>query len=98
MRTICVRNWRRTAKLVVGFPYNVCASSWMPTSMCRAAVAAGTASPAARISTAPMTPMLLRNERLPPESLDHAPEPFLEVDLRFPAEQLARACDVGLAH
>src|SRR5438876_2986011 len=98
MRTICVRSWRRRANVVVGFPYTVCASSWMPTSMCAPAPAAGTPSPTASSRTATTTPMRLRNERLPPERPDHAPESLLELDLRFPAGHLARARDVRLAH
>src|SRR5690349_24266853 len=66
--------------------------------MCACAFAAGTASPAARTSTAPMTPICLRNEWLPTQRLQHAPEPVLELDLRLPTEQLTCARDVRLAH
>src|ERR1700693_977624 len=69
----------------------------MPTSKWRCACAAGTARPAAAKKTAPATPMRLSNYRLPPEAGQHPAQPFLQFDLRLPAEQLARTCDVGLA-
>ena len=41
--------------------------------------------------------MRLRNDRLPSETRQHAAQAFLELDLRLPAEELARTGDVGLA-
>src|SRR6184192_3442461 len=70
----------------------------MPTSMCRLAVAAGTASPATTKSAAARPQMRLHTHRLSSECGDHPPEPLLELDLGFPAEQLLRPGDVGLAH
>ncbi|MDX6435414.1 MAG: hypothetical protein QOK34_248, partial [Gaiellaceae bacterium] len=40
--------------------------------------------------------MRLRNDRLPSKAGKHATEAFLELNLRLPAEQLARARDVRL--
>src|ERR1051325_2719863 len=70
----------------------------MPTSMCRAADAAGTASPAARTSTAPMTPIRPRNGRPPPRRPEQPLETLLQLDLGLPCEQLARARDVRLSY
>src|SRR4051794_18307241 len=65
--------------------------------MWRAAVAAGTASDAAR--TRPAAPRrTLRTARPPSRGAEHPPQAVLELDLRLPAEQLACPRDVGLAH
>src|SRR6478609_7565881 len=98
MRTICVRSCFRVGNVNVGLPRSVIASSWMPTSMCALACAAGTARPAATRTIAAATPMRLRNDRLPSETRQHAAQTFLELDRRLPTEELARACDVGLPH
>src|SRR4029453_10330377 len=78
-------------------PRNVIASSWMPTSRWRCACAAGTARPAATRTIPAKTPSRLRNDRLPSEAWKHAAQPFLELDLRLPAEELTCASDVRLA-
>src|SRR6476659_8160936 len=68
----------------------------MPTSMCAFADAAGTHRPAAAKTIAAATPIRLSNERLPSETGQHAAQAFLELHLGLPAEELARARDVGL--
>src|SRR5678816_1742362 len=70
----------------------------MPTSMCCFACAAGTARPAATRTIAVMTTIRLGNNRLPAEARQHPAQALLQVDLRLPAQQLARAGDVGLAY
>src|SRR5919199_805147 len=69
----------------------------MPTSIWRAAVAAGTLRPAAKASP-PATNANLRNDRLPSRGAEHPPQPVLELHLGLPPEQLPRPRDVGLAH
>src|SRR5213593_810102 len=96
MRTICVRSCFSVGNVNAGLPRSVMASSWMPTSMCALADAAGTARPAATRTIAAATPMRLGNDRLPSETRQHATQPFLELNLGLPAEKLARAGDVGL--
>src|SRR5438067_6861280 len=96
MRTIWVRSCFKVEKVKVGLPLSVIASSWMPTSRCRCACAAGTARPAATRTIAAKTPTRLRNDRLPSEARKHAAQTFLELDLRLPVEQLASTSDVRL--
>src|SRR5438093_6280602 len=96
MRMICVRSCFIVGNVNVGLPRSVMASSWIPTSMCALADAAGTARPAATRTIAAATPMRLGNDRLPSETRQHAASPFLELNRRLPAEKLARAGDVGL--
>src|ERR1700730_5590714 len=72
------------------------ASSWMPTSMCAVADAAGTHKPAATKTIAAATPIRLGNEWLPPETRQHSAQALLALDLRLPPEELASAGDVGL--
>src|SRR5439155_9275505 len=91
-----VRSCFRVGNVKVGFPRSVMASSWMPTSMCALADAAGTHKPAATKTIAAATPIRLGNDRLPSETRQHAAQAFLELYLRLPAEQLASAGDVGL--
>ena len=45
-----------------------------------------------------MTPMRLGNDRLPSEHRQHPAQPFLELDLGRPTEELPGARDVRLAH
>src|ERR1700675_3994765 len=96
MRTICVRSCFRVGNVNVGLPRSVIASSWMPTSMCALACAAGTARPAATGKIPAATPMRLRNDRPPSETRQHAAQAFLELDRGLPTEELARTRDVGL--
>src|SRR6266550_86167 len=96
MRTICVRNCLRVWNVDVGLPRRVMASSWMPTSMCALAEAAGTHRPAATRTIAAATPIRLGNDRLPSETREHAAQAFLELNLGLPPEELARTRDVGL--
>src|SRR5215218_3634695 len=64
-----------------------------------AAPAAGTATRAAANTVAAASAMRLRNDRLPARraQAQRALEAVIELDLRLPAEDLARAGDVGLA-
>src|SRR6266516_6778943 len=96
MRTICVRSSLSVGNVKVGFPRRVTASSWMPTSMCALADAAGTHRPAATKTIAAATPIRLNNDRLPPETREHAMQAFLELYLGLPREQLAGSGDVRL--
>src|SRR5947207_1746589 len=96
MRMICVRSCFRIGNVNVGLPCRVSASSWMPTSMWALADAAGTHRPAAAKTIAAKTPRRLGNEWLPPEARKHAAQSFLELNLRLPAEELARPGDIGL--
>src|ERR1044072_1915054 len=68
----------------------------MPTSMCCLACAAGTARPAATRTIAAKTPTRLSNDWLPSEAREHTAQPFLELNLGLPAEQLSCAGDVRL--
>src|SRR5919202_4924133 len=70
----------------------------MPTSMCRLAPAAGTATRTTAATAAAARAMRLHTYRLPTERLEHPAQALVEIDLGLPAEDLLRAGDVGLAH
>src|SRR5919204_6988015 len=74
----------------------------MPTSIPRAAAAGSGFAVAAKahrasVSRASESLLLLDTDGFPPYGRQHPPEPFLELDLRLPPEQLLGAGDVGLA-
>src|SRR5438874_13646519 len=96
MRTIWTRSCFSNPNVITGLPRSTIASSWIPTSRCRCALAAGTARPAATTSATAKTPHRLRNDRLPFDVAEHAAQALLQLDLGLPAEQLARPRDVGL--
>src|SRR5207247_9413293 len=66
--------------------------------MCACAPVAGTPSPAARTSAAAMTPIGLRNDRLPSQRAEHQVQPLLELNRRLPAEQLTCPRDIRLTN
>src|SRR5215475_14683172 len=73
----------------------------MPTSIPRAAAAfcgLAVAAPAQRNSVNRAMQIRLNTKWLPPEARQQAPEPLLELDFRFPAQQLPGPRDVGLAN
>src|SRR5919202_3117406 len=70
----------------------------MPTSMCRLAPAAGTATRTTAATAAAARATRLHTYRLPTERPHHPAQTLVEVDLGLPAEDLLCAGDVGLAH
>src|SRR5919199_4674708 len=96
MRTTFARRSRSVENVWPVFPWRTSASSWIPISMFRDAVAAVADSAAATSATARI-PSRLDTDRLPLLRPQHLPQPLLEFDLRLPVQDLTCASDVWLA-